>query len=148
MQFLWASDLIARQIVPSAVLTPVVRARLAYPPNEGTNIAQAPRMRWEAAAPEATHRLFLGTDAAAVEAADTSTAGIFIGEQAEMAYVATLQTATTYYWRIDEVIAGDPQSPIKGPLWSFTTAEVIVVDDFENYIDEAPDRIFDVWLDG
>ena len=148
MHLLWESDLIARQTVPSAVLAPVVRARLVYPPNEGTNISQDLRIRWEAAAPEATHRLFLGTDAAAVEAADTTTAGLFIGEQAETAYIAALQLGTTYYWRVDEVIAGDPQSPIKGPVWGFTTAESTVVDDFENYIDDEPDRIFDVWLDG
>jgi hypothetical protein len=56
-----------------------------------------------------------------------------------------------YYWRVDEV--DNAGSPSKGPLWSFTTGDYLLVDDFESYNDlEPPDpgnnRIFDKWLDG
>ena len=34
-------------------------------------------------------------------------------------YPAGLVPGTTYYWRIDEVNAADPNSPWKGPVWSF-----------------------------
>ena len=35
-----------------------------------------------------------------------------------------------------------------GATWSFTTAETIVVDDFESYANSSPDRPFQTWLDG
>jgi regulation of enolase protein 1 (concanavalin A-like superfamily) len=39
-------------------------------------------------------------------------------------------------------------SPWKGAVWSFTTADFIVVDDFESYVDEEVGRIFQSWIDG
>ena len=35
-------------------------------------------------------------------------------------YPAGLVPGTTYYWRIDEVNTADPNSPWKGPVWSFS----------------------------
>ena len=35
-------------------------------------------------------------------------------------YPAGLVPGTTYYWRIDEVNQADPNSPWKGPVWSFS----------------------------
>ena len=148
MHLLWQSDLIARQVIPSVALTPAVRARLVAPADETTNVSPNPRLQWEAAALDAKHDVYIGQDAAAVEQATTSTAGIYQGRQDETSYVASLDPGVTCYWRVDEVIEGDPQSPIKGYVWSFTTAQFAVVDDFENYIDVEPDRIFDAWLDG
>jgi hypothetical protein len=60
---------------------------------------------------------------------------------------------TTYYWRIDEVNSTNPGSPWIGNVWSFTTGDFLVVDDFESYNDiDPPDpnsnRIFDKWIDG
>jgi hypothetical protein len=55
-----------------------------------------------------------------------------------------------YAWRVDEVY---PAETVKGLAWSFTTADFILVDDFESYNDiDPPDaannRIFDKWIDG
>ena len=63
----------------------------------------------------------------------------------------TLGLSKTYYWRIDEVNILDPNSLWKGNVWSFTTANFLVVDDFESYndLDEShPDtnRIFETWI--
>ncbi|GAG10140.1 unnamed protein product, partial [marine sediment metagenome] len=60
---------------------------------------------------------------------------------------------TTYYWRIDEANNTNTDSPWTGSLWSFTTANFLVVDDFESYNDLNEDepgsnRIFLAWLDG
>jgi hypothetical protein len=60
---------------------------------------------------------------------------------------------TTYYWRVDEVNDTNPDSPWPGILWSFTTANFLIVDDFESYNDLDPDdpesnRIFNAWIDG
>ncbi len=49
---------------------------------------------------------------------------------------------------MDEVNAPPEAGIIKGDLWSFTTVNFVVVDDFENYSDFAPDDIFSTWIDG
>jgi len=65
-----------------------------------------------------------------------------------------LEWDTTYYWRIDEVDNANPDSPWAGILWSFTTANFLIVDDFESYNDSISllpgesNRIFEAWLDG
>jgi hypothetical protein len=144
----WQSDLIPRQVIPSVAFVPVVRARLVYPANKAVDVSQDPRLQWEGTAPDARHQVFLGLDAAQVEQADETTADVFQGEQEETTYVASLEPDKTYYWRIDEVITGDPESPIQGSLWSFTTAPFVVIDDFENYLDDLTHRIYQTWLDG
>ena len=53
----------------------------------------------------------------------------------------------TYYWRIDEVNNVNPDSPWTGNIWSFTTANFLVVDDFENY-DVNDNQIWFAWHDG
>ena len=59
-----------------------------------------------------------------------------------------LDMSTTYYWRVDEVNDAEAISTWAGPVWSFTTADELVVDDFENYNNISPDRPFQTWLDG
>jgi hypothetical protein len=59
-----------------------------------------------------------------------------------------LEFEMTYYWRIDEINDVHPNSPWKGNTWSFTTRNYVVVDNFEDYNDYEPDRIFDTWIDG
>ncbi|MFZ2147134.1 MAG: hypothetical protein WAV28_07930 [Sedimentisphaerales bacterium] len=54
---------------------------------------------------------------------------------------------TTYYWRIDEVNNANTDSPWKGNLWSFTTANFLIVDDFEDY-DIGNNEIWWAWKDG
>ena len=39
-------------------------------------------------------------------------------------------------------------SPWKGHVWSFTTADFLVIDDFEAYTDEEGSRIYETWIDG
>ncbi|MHC4207224.1 MAG: LamG domain-containing protein, partial [Planctomycetota bacterium] len=54
-------------------------------------------------------------------------------------YPDGLVPGTTYYWRIDEVNDADPNSPWRGPVWSFTvpskTAYAPYPDDGAKYID-------------
>jgi hypothetical protein len=54
-----------------------------------------------------------------------------------------------YYWRIDEVNDGPPahpNSPWRGPIWSFKVADYAAVDDFESY-DKTTNQIKDTWRD-
>jgi hypothetical protein len=55
-----------------------------------------------------------------------------------------LDLGTTYFWRVDEV---GETGTFEGNLWSFTTQEFLVVDDFESY-DDKENRIYEAWIDG
>jgi hypothetical protein len=44
----------------------------------------------------------------------------FIAGFAGFAYPSGLVPGTTYYWRVDQVNESEPDSPWKGPVWSFT----------------------------
>ena len=59
-----------------------------------------------------------------------------------------LQMDTTYAWRVDEVNETEAVSTWAGPVWSFTTAASLIVDDFESYNNISPNRPFQAWLDG
>jgi hypothetical protein len=60
-----------------------------------------------------------------------------------------LELGTTYYWRVDEI--NDPCT-WPGNVWSFTTADHLVIDDFEAYrtadgYDPNSKWVHEVWID-
>ena len=55
-----------------------------------------------------------------------------------------LRLGETYYWRVDEIAAGDPNRVRPGDVWSFTVADRLVIDDFESY-DQGEHFLYDVW---
>jgi hypothetical protein len=123
------------------------------PSNRATDVSQTTSLSWKAGEKAAKHDVYFGTNEQAVANANTTTAGIYRGRQNldATSYVlpeAPLEWAKAYYWRIDEVNDLVPASPWKGAVWSFTTANFIVVDDFEQYTDDIANRIFRTWLDG
>ena len=82
--------------------------------------------------------------------ADPTTAGVYQGRQDAASTTfdpGELEWNKTYYWRVDEVNEADAGSPWKGSLWSFTTADFLVIDDFESYTDDEGSRIYQTWLD-
>ncbi|MFB0554773.1 MAG: LamG domain-containing protein [Phycisphaerae bacterium] len=103
----------------------------------------------------ASHEVYFGTDKDAVKNADTGSPE-YKGTRdlGSKSYdPGKLELGVTYYWRIDEVNSANPDSPWPGILWSFTTANFLVVDDFEAYNDLDPadpdsNRIFYAWIDG
>ena len=144
----WAHDLFPLEFIPAAALSPSVRAGLSRPANNSVDISQTPVLLWTAGGQAAEHDVYLGTDAAAVAGADVGTAGIYQGRQATTGFSpAKLDWNTTYYWRVDEVNDLNPDSPWKGPVWSFTTADFLIVDDFESY-DAYENQIWYAWHDG
>lgn len=90
------------------------------------------------------HQLYFGTVFEDVNTATEPTAILTDVNE----YAVPLDYDTTYYWRVDEVSDSDPLSPVKGNVWSFTTANFIVVEDFEDYNDFPPNEIFNTWIDG
>jgi len=125
------------------------------PPNGAVDVKQIQILNWLPGDHAASHELYLGTDKEAVRNADTSSPEYkgTMNLGSESYDPGKLLWDTTYYWRIDEVNNANPNSPCVGLVWSFTTANFLVVDDFESYNDiDPPDpesnRIFNAWLDG
>jgi len=125
------------------------------PYNGAVDVKQTQIISWSPSIFAASHQLYFGTDKDAVKNADTSSPE-YKGTRnlgAESYDPGMLEWDVTYYWRIDEVNNANPDSPWPGILWSFTTANFLVVDDFESYNDiDPPDpqsnRIFEAWPDG
>ncbi|MFH1372008.1 MAG: LamG domain-containing protein [Planctomycetota bacterium] len=110
-------------------------------------------LSWTASSYAASHNVYFGTDFNDVNNANTSTPVIYKGNQllGDVDYgVGPLETGNAYYWRIDEV--NDVCQPYlwKGLTWNFTTADYFRVDNFEDYNNTSPDRIFDPngWIGG
>jgi hypothetical protein len=125
------------------------------PAKGAVDVSQTPVLTWVSGVFAASYEVYFGTDAEVVKNADTSSpeykaSGNLDSESFEP---GQLELSTTYYWRIDEVNNANANSPWTGPLWNFTTAEFLVVEDFESYndldpADPASNRIFLAWVDG
>jgi hypothetical protein len=106
-------------------------------------------LSWAAGAVAASHEVYFGTDADAVKNATKSSPEYkgpkALGEESYDPGKPTLNT--TYYWRIDEVNDVSPDSPWAGNVWSFTTGDFFVIDDFEDY-DAGANQIWYAWHDG
>jgi hypothetical protein len=140
-----ARQLLAAKYVDMFYLAPL-QAFGPNPANGAVDVSQAPVLSWMAGDKAQKHEVYLGTDKAAVAAAD-SKSPLFMGSQAGTSYSpGALEWGKTYFWRIDETNAGEADSPWKGTVWSFTTANFIPVDDMESYND-TDNRIYDTWLD-
>ncbi len=59
-----------------------------------------------------------------------------------------LNYGQNYYWKVDEI--SDDGTVYEGDVWSLSTIEYFVVDDFESYTDDidAGQAIFQTWIDG
>jgi hypothetical protein len=122
------------------------------PANGAADVQINSTLNWTPAATASSHDLYVGTDKDAVNNATTASPE-YIGTRAlgsESYDPGKLPWYSSYYWRVDAVY---DQVPVKGLVWSFTTADFILVDDFESYNDiDPPDpesnRIFEGWPDG
>ena len=145
----WTSPTMAKQIIPAGPLQPPTKANIPNPPNNAKDVKQTPILKWAAGDSAALSQLYLGTDEEAVKNADTASpeykGSIELG--AEIYDPGLLEWNTTYYWRVDGVNDLDAGSPWAGIVWSFTTADFLVIDDFEDY-DIGNKEIWWFWKDG
>ena len=116
------------------------------PSNGAVDITQTPVLTW-APGLGASHEVYFGADAASLELKGSGNLG------SESYDPGQLEWDTTYYWRIDEANNANADSPWTGPLWSFTTANFLIIDDMESYndLDEGDpesNRIYLAWADG
>lgn len=148
-QLSWSTPLMAKEIIPQTALLVPVWAILPNPYNEATSVKQTPILRWTAGDDAVSHNVYFGTDEEAMKNADTSSPE-FKGSTdlgSESFDPGKLEWGTDYYWRVDEVNDLNPASPWVGEVWKFTTADFLVIDDFEAY-DIGNNEIWWAWKDG
>jgi hypothetical protein len=120
------------------------------PANGAVDVKLVAKLSWTASDSAASHEVYFGTDPQAVRNADKA-ATEYKGSNdlgSESYDPGKLSWHTAYYWRVDEVDAQG--NTLKGPLWSFVTADFLSVDDFEDYTDDdaAGQAIWQSWIDG
>jgi hypothetical protein len=120
------------------------------PSNGAVGVERTPVLTWTPGVYAASHEVYFGTDEDAVKNANTGSPEYKgTGNLGSESYnPGKLSWYSPYYWRIDEANNVNPDSPWTGDIWNFTTADFIVIDDFEDYNDYPPDEIFSTWIDG
>jgi len=117
------------------------------PGNGAVDVTQTPTLAWAPGVFADTHEVYFGADVASLELKGSGNLG------SESFEPGQLEWDTTYYWRVDEANNTNADSLWTGPLWSFTTANFLTIEDFESYndIDEGEpgsNRIYLAWIDG
>jgi len=126
--------------------TPEGKAILPVPKNaeHAAGVSPAGSVTWTTGGPWVEHHdVYLGTDEAAVEAADTNTVGIYQGTVDTNSFdLGLLTLGQTYYWRVDEKGGA---FFVKGDVWSFTMANYYLIESFETYADTP--ELYGTWTD-
>jgi hypothetical protein len=121
-----------------------VQAREPQPAANAAGMGPDVTLSWRTGRQAASHDVYLSTDPQAVQ---NGTAPVVRPNTAALD-AGTLDLATTYYWRVDEVNALNTPAAWVGDVWSFTTPEFLAVDDFESYTDDEGKRVYETWVDG
>jgi len=115
-----------------------------YPsPEIGANdVSTAPELTWLPGQAAVEHQVYFSDN---MDEVSQGAAGADKGSVAETTFApGDLDSATVYYWRVDEVVPGDDVKV--GPVWSFAT--VLPIEGFEDYTDDEGSRIYETWIDG
>ncbi len=119
------------------------------PSNGAVDIKQTQVISWSPGDHAASHQVYFGTNKETVRNANIGSLE-YKGSRnlgSESYDPGMLEWDSTYYWRVDEVNNANPDSPWVGPVWSFTTANFLIIDDFEDY-DIGNNEIWWSWIDG
>ncbi len=113
------------------------------PADGATGVAIDAMLNWRPGREATSHEVFFGTDSNAVSEGAVSAETVIDHRYTPGA----MEFGTTYYWKVNEV--GDAGT-VPGDLWSVTTEEYVVIDDFESYDDkiDAETTIWHAWIDG
>ncbi|MCU0913907.1 MAG: LamG domain-containing protein [Planctomycetes bacterium] len=120
-----------------------VTAREPSPTPGAVGVHPQVTLSWRSGREAASHQVYLGTEQQAVSAATEPTA-----TTASPAYEASLDLGRTYYWKVVEVNNAMTPKSWASAVWSFSTSDFVVVDDFERYTDNEGNRIYETWEDG
>ncbi len=116
-------------------------ARKAEPADGAAGVTPDVVLNWRPGREATSHKVYLGTDQTSV--AEGTAAAVTATEHSYIPVPLTLDT--TYFWRVDEIGAA---GTYQGDVWSFSTTPFLVVDDFESYTNDSPNRVFQTWIDG
>ena len=106
------------------------------PADEDAEVATEADLSWAPGIGGVSHDVYLGVKKADVASGAGDT---FQGNQTALSFdPGILLPGATYYWRVDEVDAAGTTTA--GEVWSFTTVDSLVLDDFER----SPEETF--WL--
>jgi hypothetical protein len=113
------------------------------PANGAVDVTQTPVLTW-APGLGASHEVYFGADEASLELKGSGNLG------SESYDPGQLEWDTTYYWRVDEANNANADSPWTGPLWSFTTANFLIIDDFTSNRDWTVNGVntLTIWFRG
>ncbi|MFC1762509.1 PA14 domain-containing protein [Planctomycetota bacterium] len=137
---------ILKQIIPEGPLHPPVYAGTPRPAQNDSGVDPGTPLTWSPGYLATAYDVYLDTDAAAVANATPDSAGIYQGQQSSTTLIPNLRSGTTYFWRVDTVNVGAAE---KGTVWSFTTADYVIVENFETYGHTDEDNpIWLTWSDG
>ena len=143
-----ARTLMAAKYVDIFYLPPLT-AFGPVPANGAVDVTQAPDLTWIAGDKAQKHEVYFGEDKAAVAAADTKSPLYKASRPAPASIRAFWSGARPTTGESMRSTPAEADSPWKGTVWSFTTANFIVVDDFESYTTiRRQGRIFQTWIDG
>ena len=125
-----------------------VSAREPNPVSGATGVAVDTTLGWRPGREAARHNVYLSTDEQAV--IDGTAPMVTVTSPS---YATSLNLASTYYWRVDEVNDVETPKAWQGDIWSLSTQEYLVVDDFESYNDipsgqEGSNLVYETWADG
>jgi hypothetical protein len=126
-----------------------VSARKPYPDSGATGVYVDVILGWTAGREAAKHDVYVSADEQAVIDGTAPVATVTETSHGPLA----LDLDTTYYWKVNEVNEAETPSTWESAIWSFTTTDHLIVDDFESYNDLNPEdpesnRIFNAWIDG
>lgn len=105
-----------------AELSNAAAASNPSPANNSDGLTRAPTLSWTPGVGAPSHTVYVGES--------PTTLAVLTGQPqaANSVALSDLDYGTQYYWRVDE-------GAEVGPVWTFTTLDYDVVDDFEDYND-------------
>jgi hypothetical protein len=131
-----------------------VQARESNPVSGSTDIdVDNTTLLWRAGREAAEHNVYFSADEQEVIDETISPVSVPVDGSYAAYDTGPLDLNRIYYWKVNEVNETEDFNTWYGDVWSFTTQEFLVVDDFESYNDlneDQPDsnRIYLAWLDG
>jgi hypothetical protein len=144
-----------QQIIQGNYLSPFepVTAFGSNPGNGSVDVVIDTALGWKPGKFAVTSDVYLGTDSNDVNNVDASNLASYPNVTSASVTGDTydpglLDFNTTYYWRVDTINNAQADSPWKGKVWSFTTGNYLVIDDFEDYNDYPPNEVWSTWTDG
>ena len=126
-----------------------VDAREPNPEDGATAVAIDSALNWKMGREAVGHKVYFSDDRQAVV---DGTAPVVPLDQSSYGPMS-VDLNTSYYWRVDEVNDAGTMPIWQGDIWSFTTRDYLVVDDFESYNDIETGQpgsklVYETWKDG